>query len=397
MKRESVFEYLNDHPDDIVDVLKRCGGMRISLFLPITTVVADANQNVTLAKDLRNQAFDQLMDNGLEPRKAKLYLEPIDKLIEEPQQLLRPTATVGLYIDESSTFLIDIPYSVPAQVTVGNRFTLKPLLPLLQCNSKFTIVCLNQGQLAVYTASRLSIKCITLQDMPTSIADLAKFDDPEKTLQGHVVNQGPAAGRAGSSPVAGMHGHGLPSELKETQARQLFNCAANAVKKFLANERSPIVVFGVDKNIGLFTSAVDWSEHAIIDVHQDPHKWANAEILARANEAMMPYWQAALQEKVENIEQAINKDNGIVDTGKCVVAAANGRVEMACVATDQTEPGICQPEQMEVKFVKEAGAGCAHDLLDTIAFETIQHGGEVLALPAEKIPGPGNTSAIVRF
>lgn len=111
----------------------------------------------------------------------------------------------------------------------------------------------------------------------------------------------------------------------------------------------------------------------------------------------MPDCEKKIDEKVERLEEAHSKDSGVFDTAKCVLAAANGRVEMACVASDQSEPGVCQPEEMKVEFVEADAAACAHDLLDTIAYETIQHGGEAFVLPAEKIPGPGNVAATVRF
>jgi hypothetical protein len=390
-------ERLNEHPEKFMDVLKRLGGLRVSILLPISTKPPESDQNIVRLKELYRRGIDLLTENGLNPEGAERFLQPVEALLEDPKSLLRPAETLVFFIDEDSASLVEIPYRIDSQVAVGNRFVLKPLLPLIQHDSTFTVACLNRGQVTVYKGTRLGIREVKVPNMPTTLQDVVKFDDPEKSLQHHTAKSGAAKGRSGSSPVPAMHGQGLPSDLEKSQNERFFREVANAIRKYLANERSPLVLFGVDENIGLFKSATDWGDQEVLSVHHDPKDWSKADILRHATDLLMPYWERKISEKVERLEEACGKDTAIIDTAKCVLAAAHGRVEMACVASDRTEPGVCQPEKMQVEFVEADAAGCALDLLDTIAFETIQHGGEAFALPADKIPGPGNSAATVRF
>lgn len=395
--QERTLETLNEKPEQLMDVLKRRGGMRVSILLPITTEPPQSEQNTSRLKDLHQRALDKLMENGLDLDNAAVYLQPVEALLKDPKSLLRPAEALVLYIDEGSASLVEIPYAVDSQAKVGNRFIVKPLLPLLQHDTNYKIACLNRGEIKVYQGTRMGITEVDVPDMPTALSDVTQFDDPEKSVQHHTAKTGSAQGRPGSTPVAEMHGQGLPADMDASQNKRFFRDVANAVKKYFANDRSPLVIFGVDENVGQFSSVIDWGEQTIFSVHHDPKDWSKAEVFSYATEALVPHWEKQIGEKIEWLEEAHSKDSGIFDTGKCALAAANGRVEMACVASDQTEPGVCQPEEMKVDFVEADEASCAHDLLDTIAYETIQHGGEAFVLPADKIPGPGNVAATVRF
>lgn len=395
--KERPLETLNENPEQFMDVLKRRGGLRVSILLPIATEPPQSNKNASRLKNQYQDALEKLMENGLQKDKAVDFLRPVEALLEEPKSLLRPAEALALYIDESSASLVELPYAVDSQVTVGNRVIVKPLLPLLQHDSDFKIACLNRGEIKIYKGTRMGLTEVHIPDMPTALSEVAQFDDPQKSMQHHTAKTGAAKGRPGSSPVAQMHGQGLPADMEKSQNERLFRDVANAVKKHFANDRSPLILFGVDENLGLFRSAIDWGEHTIFSVHHDPKEWSKAEIHRRATKELMPYWEKQIADKVERLEQAYSKNSGVFDTGECALAAANGRVEMACVASDQAEPGICEPETMKVEFVEAPAAGCAHDLLDTIAYETILHGGEVFVLPADKVPGPGNVAATVRF
>ncbi|HKK17344.1 MAG TPA: hypothetical protein VJ952_01575 [Opitutales bacterium] len=391
------FEILGESREQLKDLLKRQGGMRVSILLPVANEPPESEQNPSRLKDLHQRALDQLIENGLKLDNAKNFLRPVELLLEDPKSLLRPAESLALFIDEGSASLVDLPYEVDTRVTVGNRFVVKPLLPLLQHDSDFTVACLNRGDVKVYEGTRLGLREVEVPDMPTSIQETTEYDDPEKSLQHHTAKTGPAEGRPGTAPVQEMHGQGMPADIEKSQNERFFRDVANAVKKFLANKHAPLVVFGVDENVGLFTSCIVWGEQKIISVHHDPKDWSKVELLRHASEALMPHWEEKISEKVDRLKEAHAKDTGVFDTGKCVLAAANGRVEMVCVASDKSEPGICQPEEMKVEFVDADEAACAHDLLDTIAYETIQHGGEAFAMLADEIPGPGEVAATVRF
>lgn len=391
------FEILNESRERLTDFLKRRGGMRISIFLPIATEPPESDQNASRLKDLHQSALDKLIENGLNLDNAKSLLRPVEALVEDPRALLRPGEAIALFVDQESAGLVDLPYRVDTRATVGNRFVVKSLLPLLQHDSDFTVACLNRGEIKVYEGTRLGLREVDVPDMPTSLEETIEYDDPEKSLQHHTAKSGSAEGRPGTAPIQEMHGQGMPADIEESQNERFFRDVANAVKKFLANKDAPLVVFGVDENVGLFSSSIDWGHQRIFSIHHDPKDWSTSEVLRQAAESLMPQWEEEISRKVDRLQEAHAKDTGVFDTGKCALAAANGRVAMVGVASDQSEPGICHPEEMKVEFVDADDAGCAHDLLDTIAYETIQHGGEAFALPAERVPGPGNVAATVRF
>ena len=88
-----------------------------------------------------------------------------------------------------------MPHSFDEHVEVGDRFYLKPLVPVLTNDSKFYLLALSQNEVKFYLGSHYSINEIELpKGVPPSLAEALKYDDPEKQTQFH-------SGDAGGSPL----------------------------------------------------------------------------------------------------------------------------------------------------------------------------------------------------
>ena len=211
---DRAFETLNENPDKLLEVLKRRGGIRVSILLPITKETGELRQNASRLKNLYKEALDKLLENGLSQENAEAFLQPVRPLLNDSKSLYRPAESLVFLIDGQSASVVDIHDKSDSLVSVGNRFIIKPLLPLVQNDSAFTVVCLSLGRVRVYAGTRMAIREIEVPDMPTSLKDAIKFDDPEKSLQHHTAKTEAASGRPGQAPVAAMHGQGLPSDLE---------------------------------------------------------------------------------------------------------------------------------------------------------------------------------------
>ena len=387
-------EALSGSPREIRKIAAQRGGIRLSLYLPIWVDPPDSDKNPIRLRELTDEAEDRLTENGMRPDTAKTFLKPLRNLVTSPDQLLQHAESLAFFLDELGAWWLPLPYRVGAECAVANKFFAKPLLPLLQSNIDYVVVCLNRGGVRVFRGSRTALEEIEVPDMPRSISEIAAYDDPEASLQHHTSAAG---GPSGGAPGGQAHGQDTPEELREEQMRRFFHEVAKDVRHYLAGSGEPVVIFGPSKNLGLFRAAGDWPGHRVFDAQVDPHEWDPERIRAEAWRLLQPEVQREHESYLQRLREAHGKDTGLFEPARCAVAAATGRIELAGVASDQHVRGICDMDNMEVRLLEDGNPGCATDLLDHIAGETLRHGGSVVALPAEELPGDGPVAATTRF
>jgi Bacterial archaeo-eukaryotic release factor family 7 len=137
----------------------------------------------------------------------------------------------------------------------SGRYHLKPLLPLLAGDGRFYVLALSQNEVRLLGASRYSTDEVKLgDDVPESLADALKLDEPEKQLQFHTGSSGD--GGAGRSAV--FHGHGAKDDSKDNILRY-FRKIDRGLRDVLKGQEAPLVVAGVDYLLPIYREANTYS------------------------------------------------------------------------------------------------------------------------------------------
>ena len=391
------FQILGGDPSEIESLAKQRGGIRASIYLPVSHDPPESDQNPIRLRSLIEEAGGKLRTSGASPEKTQELLEPLASLASDPRELLVAGRTLAFFVDLESASLLELPYEVGPSCRVGNRFAIKPLLPLLQWNPTYTAICINRGDVRAFRGNRTGIEAVTIPDMPEMLEDVTGIDDPEKSLQHHTARTASAEGRPGSAPSEIMHGQGLPSDLEDSQLERFFREVSKAVHADLSGREDTLILFGVDENIGRFKSVDEWKERQVIDKAEDPQRWDESRVREEAWQLLEPHAKAEIESRLDQLREAENKGSGVFRLIECAVAAAMGRIETVAVAMDREVDGICDVDNMEVKIIADDDPACALDLYDFIASETIRHGGEVFGLEGSAVPGEEGVAATVRF
>ncbi len=77
-------------------------------------------------------------------------------------------------------------------------------------------------------------------------------------------------------------------------------------------------------------------------------------------------------------------------------ATAESRVAMLLVEADRQIPGLLDRESGELHPSKPAGAETA-DVLDELITYVMEHGGDVVVVPRERMPSKTGAAAVYRF
>lgn len=393
----TTLQNLKGDAGELEALAKERGGLRVSIYLPVQQSAPESEQNPVRLQALVDEAGQQLTAYGLSPEKAEELLRPVASLVDAPGELLIEGEALAFFLDTESARQLELPYATAPSCQVSNQFAIKPLVPLIDWNPSYTAVCINRGDVRAYRGNRTWIEAIEIPNMPEKLEDITGIDDPEKSLQHHTAKTGSAEGAPGSAPVSQMHGHGLPSDLEDSQLDRFFRSVSKALHAFLSGKDDALVLFGVEENIGLFKSMDEWKERRVLSKTEDPHLWEAAQVKEEALKLLKPLADTKLNERLDHLREARNKENGLFALNECAIAAAMGRIDLAAVAEGREVYGICDLDEMKVKIVTEGDAPCAHDLYDFIVSETIRHGGEVCSIDADLIPGDDGVAATVRY
>lgn len=377
--------------------IKARGGICISLYLPISAQAPESEKNRIRLGELLQKAKEKLLQNDMEEKAVMDLLQPLWERKEQPQSLLTRGKSLAFFLNHTNLYEVILPESTPPQISVGNRFFTKPLIPLLNANPAFLVLCLDLGGIRSYQANRWKMDPIEIPELPQSLEAFTRYDNPEKSLQHHTANKASTPGAPGGQPSGKTHGQGLPDDLEQSQKERFIRAVAKAADSHLKRHPQVLIVFGVEKNVGLFQSLHDWSDQTVLVQKQDPQEWSAEKLRESAWKLLQPTLSEKQADKLDILNAAYQKKESLNNLGEIALASATGRIELAGISMDRSVSGICDVENLKVKFIEEGDPFCAQDLLDWIAPETIRHGGKVVAVDQKNFPNGQEALATTRF
>lgn len=348
-------------------------------------------------KQLIEEAALLFEKNGMKAERIHEILAPAQFLVDNPRELLPTAPGAALFLGPETRRLFALRETVDPRVETGNRFFLKPLIEPAFQNPPFTLLCLNRGAVKVYSGDRFGLREQEIEGMPVQLADVTAIDDPEKSLQQHTGTTTSASGRPGSSPAMEFHGQGLPADYASSQYERFFREGARHVNRHLTGRKDWLVVFGVEQNMGIFRDQYKWQERPFLSRIEDASRWDQARLHTEAWEPVASRIEEITRQELEAFAELEGKDTGLFAAEPASLAAASGRIDSVLVAADRILRGICDPQNGEVRIVDRDEPGCAGDLFNYIATETLRNGGTVRVLPAERIPGGKGVAARTRY
>ncbi|MGF1451445.1 MAG: hypothetical protein ACFB21_05165 [Opitutales bacterium] len=385
---------------EILQLAKAQGGTRISIYLPLAKAADRSDENRIHAKNLYRAAEAELHARGVRDGNTDSWLKPLAELLEDPHNLLRPQASLALFIDAEGSALYDLPQSVEPSVTVGSRYFLKPLVPLLNGDIAFVTVSLELERCRVYESLSSGLREINVPDLPQKITDITWRDDPEKMLQHHTANQVSVPGAPGQAPGQIFHGQGSSKDYEEIQVERYLLSVAKTLETFLTDDSRSVFVFAESRNLGHLKNHFNLPRKDIHYMEFDPRDLKESDLDERCRKALHEKVAREREDFTKRLDAARNGD-AVFDLSAAAVAAGQGRLDGALIAEDYEARGICDAEQGVVTLLKDDAKAeeedCAHDLLDLIAQETLAHGGRVFSAPSVEIPGGGPVAALRRF
>jgi len=382
---KSELEALVEHQD----------GWCISLYMPTHRAGREIQQDPIRLKNLTNQAEKQLADAGMRATEARDLLAPVVEMAEL-YGFWRHQGD-GLAVFRSPTLFrgYRLPIDFEELVIVARSFHIKPLLPLITADARFYVLALSQHEIRLLQGTRFSVAEVDLSDVPESLEEAMRWDDPERQLQWHSQT----GQRADTVRRAMFHGHGFASaDDPKDYIRQYFRQIDEGLADILHGEKAPLVVAGVDYVLDLYREVNSYHRIMDKDVEGSPEHLTEDELHERAWPIVEEVLEKERSEALEEYQALVGKSSKLASDNvkDTILAAYQGRVDKLFVALDVQVWGAADLESGEVEQHEERQPG-DEDLLDLASINTVLTDGVVYAMEAEEVPGGSPLAAVLRF
>ncbi len=380
--------------DDLHQLMTARDGLRFSMYFPTYRAGAETQQNPIRLKNLLQQAQERLeREADASPQEASALLEPAYALLGDRDFWEHQSDGLAVFLtDEGEMRTYRLPLSFDETLVIGDRFHIKPLLPLLSGDGKFYVLALSQGRVWLLQGTRYTVDEIDLESVPESIADALWYDITEKQQQAHSVQRGDRSGDAGM-----YHGHGATGEeLDKEKILRFFRQVNDGVQEFLNGSSAPLVLAGVEylhpiyRKANTYPNLLDrgltgnFDDAEPQDLHQDAWELVEGIFARGREEAVAAYKQLAGTERAS-------------DNLSVVLPAAHyGRVDMLFVQKGEERWGTFDPATGTLNGHSEPAID-GEDLLDLAAVQTLSNSGTVYSVEADDMPGAGPVAAIFRY
>jgi hypothetical protein len=344
----------------------------VSVFLPTSRPATHADGDGVRLRNLLRQAEERLPAS-------------VDRavLIEPFADAARPDAegrpARGLALFRSVAFFARhwLPTPVPEKVVVADTFHVRPLLRFLQDDRRYYVLALGRNHVAFYEGTPYSLEPVEVAGLPASL------DEAEPgPKEGPAFLQRRRAGRGRTS----FHGD-LP---------RFFRAVDRALWPRLRGERSPLILVGVAAHWPAYRAVSRYPHVAALGIEGNAADLGVAELRERAAAHAREIFRARDERVLRDFARARRRGLGAVGVEAVAAHAARGRVRLLLLPGGVPVWGSLDAVSGQVTRA-DGPVENKDDVLDDLAEVVLRRGGDVMALPAERMPDGSEAAALLRW
>jgi hypothetical protein len=370
----------------------------VSIYLPTHRTGQQVRQDPIRLKNLLSEADERLRRRGREPEAIDRMLEPARQLLNRKSFWLHQEEGLALFLSPRAMREYRCPLTFGELCIVGERYHLKPLLPLLIRDIEFRILALSLNKVRLFVASRHAIEEVALGEIPGRLTEALGSETDEHSLQYHT-----GAPYQSAAPASALyHGQGGGEDDRTDEALRFLRAVDHGLARRFGDRGVPLVLAGTRENVSRFRRVSDYPRLVAGEVagnhdESEPHR-----LLEQAWPLIAPGLQSARQAAEDRWRQLQGTGKTSYDPQEIVREARNGRVDTLFVACDRQ---VWQRQAASGGEVAPGGeedaGGDVHrgdqDLLELVARECLAQGATVYALPSDELPDDRPAAAIYRY
>ncbi len=365
--------------DDLQALLANRAAPCLSLFMPTTR--GPGQEDWKRWKNLVREAEERLTAAGVRRgAEADDLLRPARDLLVDAAFWLNVSEGLVVFLSPEGSHHYRLPIPFTQQLIVGDRFHVKPLLPLLTGDGRFYVLALSQKKVRLLAGTRHTVGEIDLQDVPASYQEALRYEEADLARTGHAHR---AAGGTATVQEAVPHGHGTAVESNKEDLEVFCQRVAGGVERLLHDEEAPLVLAGVDYLLAIYRKANNFRNLLPGAVEGNPDLLSPQQLHDRAWAVVEPYFQQEQKRLTALYRQYAGTGRTTDDLAAILSAASEGTLQFLLVAPGQQRWGTFDPATKTVQVHDKAEPG-DEDLLNLAVVHTLSHKGTVYTVEADQ-------------
>lgn len=376
-------------------------GPLVSIYMPTERTGRDAQGSPIQLKNMLREAQQSLARQGLEDREIQGLLAPAQELVHSADFWTHQGDALAVFLGPGGyvkTFRL--PMRLQPQCSIGERFCVTPLLPLVGRNGRFYVLAVSEKNTHAFVGNRWNVRPIEIPDMPRSKQQALWGDDPEdRPLAGAEGGPSPSDNYGRNAQQGFAWGSGDIGDMERDKAEyvEFFHKVDKALCTFLHDIDAPVVLAGVEYVVAIYRQVSHYKNIAEGFIHGGHDRTPAEELHEKAWEIVEPFFREREMKARDRFEGLVGAGKGVTDVKEIVEGAFTGRIDTLFVPMDgERLAGRYDPEKAVAEIYADAPDGQA-DLLNEVALETLDKGGEVYAVERESVPGGGVAAAVMRY
>jgi hypothetical protein len=299
--------------------------------------------------------------------------------------------SLGLAVFRSPKFFAAyrLPATFTENVTVADRFHVKPLIPVLQNQCRFHMLMLSQNDVAMYSMTEHSCDRVPIAGLPENMEDALGYDGADRGEQVHSAMRGSLGKQA-----AVFHGQGGSADTAKKDLTSFCRLVDKAVSRALHDDPDPLLLACVDyiapiyREVNSFPRLLDATLAGNHD-HQNIKRMHE-----QALGLVRPHFQQQIKAEVNRYRHHAETKQTCAEIDQVIVAAREGRVDVLFVDPRATILGQVSPDGGAVTVTNNSND---EDLIDLAIVEALRTGGEVYSSEEFDLPTNSPIAAILRY
>lgn len=364
----------------------------VSLYMPTHRSHPENQRDPLVYKNVL-KALEISLSEKYPTEQTRPLLEKLSQLGENKEFWNIRTDGLAILASPNIFRIFDLQRPVSELGIVADSFHIKPLLRVLQSADRYHILCINRDEARLYEGTRDTLDQVELRDVPTTLTEALGDELTDSRLT--VASYGMRGGGGGDKAM--YHGQGSRTDEVKGDTERFFRTVDRAITEHYSKPSGlPLMLASLTEHHAVFKS-VSHNVNLLDDgLLMDTSLLSLDELRAKAWEALEPLYLERLAMLTERYHNARANQLGAKTPGEVALAALDGRVEVLLIDADKQVPGRIDREERLIQ-AGELSDPDMDDVLDDLAELVLQSGGEVVIVPAERMPVDTGVAAIYRY
>ncbi|MDQ3776773.1 MAG: hypothetical protein M3461_21710 [Pseudomonadota bacterium] len=329
-------------------------------------------------------------------REVRTLLEKFQALARDDRFWNARTDGLAILSSPGKFQIFELQRTVPELLVVADSYHTKPLLRVLQSADRYQILALSRHEAKLYEGNRYALDPVELTNVPSTITEALGNELTEQHTT--VASYGAGAARAacgGATPS--IHAHGDKADEVDIDRDRFFRFIDRAILEHHSRPSGlPLMLATLTEYHAPFHK-ISHNPFLMADgIMMNPEALSLDQLRAEAWQKVEPLYLKRLANLVESYQVALSRQLGSDDLAQVAQATMAGRVGTLLVENDRQIPGKIDRATGQIQ-TGELSDPEVDDMLDDLAELVLQMKGEVVVVPAERMPSTTGAVAIYRF